>query len=95
MISEQAEQLTSDLQEANRQVRGGSITDYSCKDADGSVDLQTAQLQTLCEQRSLRLRDLQRSQEATLTQLEERVRRREEAWRRRQTQTQSKLQVTQ
>uniref|UniRef100_A0A3B3DZU2 Coiled-coil domain containing 171 n=1 Tax=Oryzias melastigma TaxID=30732 RepID=A0A3B3DZU2_ORYME len=70
VISEQAEQLTSDLQEANRQVRGGSITDYSCKD------------------RSLRLRDLQRSQETTLTQLEERVRRREEAWRRRHTQTQ-------
>ncbi|XP_024143480.1 coiled-coil domain-containing protein 171 isoform X1 [Oryzias melastigma] len=72
VISEQAEQLTSDLQEANRQ---------------------TAQLQTLCEQRSLRLRDLQRSQETTLTQLEERVRRREEAWRRRHTQTQSKLQL--
>ncbi|RVE60871.1 hypothetical protein OJAV_G00185160 [Oryzias javanicus] len=46
------------------------------------ADRQTAQLQSLCEQRSLRLRALQRSQEAALTQLEERLRRREEAWRR-------------
>uniref|UniRef100_A0A3B3HSA5 Coiled-coil domain containing 171 n=1 Tax=Oryzias latipes TaxID=8090 RepID=A0A3B3HSA5_ORYLA len=57
------------------------------------ANTQTAELQRLCEQRSLRLRALQRSQESTLKQLEERLRRREEAWRRRHAHTQSRLQL--
>ncbi|XP_041841917.1 coiled-coil domain-containing protein 171, partial [Melanotaenia boesemani] len=72
VISEQVEQLTSDLQKANDKI---------------------AHLQSVCDKKSVCVRELQRSQECVLSRLEESVRRREEAWSSRHTHAVSQLQI--
>ncbi|XP_013132632.2 coiled-coil domain-containing protein 171 isoform X2 [Oreochromis niloticus] len=76
VISEQVDQLTSDLRKSNDKI---------------------AHLQSVCNKKSVCVRELQRSQECVLSRLEESVRRREEEWSRRNTHTvrglQSELQV--
>uniref|UniRef100_A0A3Q3LK77 Coiled-coil domain containing 171 n=2 Tax=Mastacembelus armatus TaxID=205130 RepID=A0A3Q3LK77_9TELE len=70
VMSEQVDQLTSDLQKANDKV---------------------AQLQSVCQRKSVCVRELQRSQECVLSRLEKSVRRREEAWSRQHTHTVTQL----
>nr|XP_024656620.1 coiled-coil domain-containing protein 171 isoform X2 [Maylandia zebra] len=76
VISEQVDQLTSDLKKANNKI---------------------AHLQSVCDKKSVCVRELQRNQECVLSRLEESVRRREEEWSRQHTHTvrglQSELQV--
>ncbi|CAJ1048295.1 Hypothetical predicted protein [Xyrichtys novacula] len=72
VISEQVDQLTSDLREAKDKI---------------------AHLQRACQKKSVCVRELQRSQECVLSRLEESVRRREEAWSHRHTQTVTELQL--
>ncbi|KAM3857465.1 coiled-coil domain-containing protein 171 [Diretmus argenteus] len=71
VITEQADQLTSDLRKANDKL---------------------AHLQSVCERKSVCVRELQRSQECVLSRLEESVRRREEAWNDQHTHTVTQLQ---
>ncbi|XP_042072606.1 coiled-coil domain-containing protein 171 [Haplochromis burtoni] len=76
VISEQVDQLTSDLKKANNKI---------------------AHLQSVCDKKSVCVRELQRNQECVLSRLEESVRRREEEWSRQHTHTvrglQSELQL--
>ncbi|KAK2863391.1 hypothetical protein Q5P01_002924 [Channa striata] len=71
VISEQVDQLTSDLQKANDKI---------------------ASLQSVCEKKSVCVRELQRSQECVLSRLEASVRKREEAWSKQHTHTVTQLQ---
>ncbi|XP_037832540.1 coiled-coil domain-containing protein 171 isoform X2 [Kryptolebias marmoratus] len=71
VISEQVDQLTSDLQKAKEKI---------------------SHLQSVCDRKSVCVRELQRSQECVLSRLEESVRRREEAWSRQHTHTVRHLQ---
>lgn len=57
------------------------------------LSLQIAQLQTACEKKSVRVRELQRSQACVLSRLEESIRRREEAWSSQQAHAAAQLQV--
>lgn len=63
-----------------------------------ALSLQIAHLQSVCDKKSVCVRELQRNQECVLSRLEESVRRREEEWSRQHTHTvrglQSELQVT-
>ncbi|CAK6979710.1 coiled-coil domain-containing protein 171-like [Scomber scombrus] len=71
VISEQVDQLTSDLRRANNKV---------------------AHLQSVCEKKSVCVRELKRSQECVLSRVEESVRKREEAWSSQHTHTVTQLQ---
>ncbi|XP_054457563.1 coiled-coil domain-containing protein 171-like [Anoplopoma fimbria] len=71
VITEQVDQLTSDLRRAEHKI---------------------AQLQGVCEKKSVCVRELQLSQECVLSRLEESARRREEAWSSRHTHTVTRLQ---
>ncbi|XP_075941168.1 coiled-coil domain-containing protein 171 [Anarhichas minor] len=79
VITEQVDQLTSDLRRADDKVRHAVI-------------VQIAQLQSVCDKKSVCVRELQRSHECVLSRVEESVRRREEAWSSRHTHTVSLLQ---
>ncbi|XP_030609939.1 coiled-coil domain-containing protein 171 isoform X2 [Archocentrus centrarchus] len=76
VMSEQVDQLTSDLRKANEKI---------------------THLQSACNKKSVRVRELQRSQECVLSRLEESARMREEEWSRQHTHTvrglQSELQL--
>nr|XP_046236006.1 coiled-coil domain-containing protein 171-like [Scatophagus argus] len=71
VITEQVDQLMSDLRKANDKI---------------------AHLQSVCEKKSVCVRELQRNQECVLSRLEESVRRREEAWSSQHTHTVTQLQ---
>uniref|UniRef100_G3N5B2 Coiled-coil domain containing 171 n=1 Tax=Gasterosteus aculeatus aculeatus TaxID=481459 RepID=G3N5B2_GASAC len=58
----------------------------------GRADTKIAQLQSVCDRKSVCVRELQRSQECVLSRLEESARSREEAWSRRHTHTVTHLQ---
>ncbi|KAF7643831.1 hypothetical protein LDENG_00232420 [Lucifuga dentata] len=72
VITEQADQLTSDLRKANDHI---------------------AHLQGECEEKSVCVRELQRSQECVLSRLEEVVKNKEEAWSVQHTHTVTQLQL--
>ncbi|KAK5618353.1 hypothetical protein CRENBAI_019425 [Crenichthys baileyi] len=72
VITQQVDQLTSDLQKANNKI---------------------AHLQSVCDKKSVCVRELQRSQECVLARLEESVRRREETWSHQHTHTVNQLQL--
>lgn len=55
---------------------------------------QVAQLQSVCDKKSVCVLQMQRSQEGLLSRLEESMRRREEAWSRKHARTVAELQVT-
>ncbi|XP_037335725.2 coiled-coil domain-containing protein 171-like isoform X2 [Pungitius pungitius] len=57
------------------------------------ADTKIAQLQSVCDQKSVCVRELQRSQEGVLSRLEESTRSQEEAWSRRHTHLQEELQL--
>lgn len=67
---------------------------YSSDTDHRRLVLQIAHLQSVCEKKSVCVRELQHSQECVVSRLEESVRRREEAWSSQHEHTVAQLQVT-